>query len=80
MRQPVIDKLRYDPNASGLGYGGAEVGRMTQTHDEKMAELERRNAELLKALKEVVALSDRKTDVWDRAHAAIAKAETKFTC
>ena len=32
-------------------------------------------AELLAALKEVVALSDRKHDAWDRAHAAIAKAE-----
>lgn len=29
---------------------------------------------LLEALKEVVAISDRKHDAWDRAHAAIAKA------
>ena len=33
--------------------------------------------ELLEALKEVVAISDRKTDAWDRAHAAIVKAEGK---
>lgn len=31
--------------------------------------------DLLAALKEVVSLSDRKTHVWDRAHAAIARAE-----
>ena len=30
--------------------------------------------ELLEALKEVVAISDRKHDAWDRAKAAIAKA------
>jgi hypothetical protein len=30
--------------------------------------------DLLKALQEVVAISDRKHDAWDRAHAAIAKA------
>jgi hypothetical protein len=30
--------------------------------------------ELLEALKEVVAISDRKHDAWDKAHAAIAKA------
>lgn len=29
---------------------------------------------LLKALQEVVAISDRKHEAWDRAHAAIAKA------
>jgi hypothetical protein len=31
--------------------------------------------DLLQALKEVVMLSDRKVDEWDRAKAAIAKAE-----
>jgi hypothetical protein len=31
--------------------------------------------DLLEALKKVVALSDRKHDAWDAAHAAIAKAE-----
>lgn len=31
--------------------------------------------DLLESLKEVVRLSDRKTDVWDKAKAAIAKAE-----
>jgi hypothetical protein len=31
--------------------------------------------ELLKALKEVIAISDRKHDAWDAAHAAIDKAE-----
>jgi hypothetical protein len=31
--------------------------------------------DLLRALKEVVALSDRKHDAWDAAHVAIAKAE-----
>ena len=31
--------------------------------------------ELLEALREVVALSDRKHDAWDKAKAAIAKAE-----
>ena len=30
--------------------------------------------DLLEALKQVVAIADRKTDVFDRAHAAIAKA------
>lgn len=30
--------------------------------------------ELLKALQEVVAISDRKHEAWDKAHAAIAKA------
>jgi len=30
--------------------------------------------ELLEALQEVVAISDRKHDAWDKAHAAIAKA------
>jgi hypothetical protein len=30
---------------------------------------------LLAALKEVVAISDRKHDAWDKAHAAIAEAE-----
>ncbi len=33
--------------------------------------------ELLEALKEVVAIADRKTDVFDKARAAIAKAEGK---
>lgn len=33
---------------------------------------------LLVALKEVVALSDRKTDVWGRARAAIERAENEF--
>ena len=33
--------------------------------------------DLLEALKEVVALSDRKHDAWDKARAAIAKAEPK---
>jgi hypothetical protein len=31
--------------------------------------------ELYEALKEVVAISDRKHDAWDKAHAAIKKAE-----
>ncbi len=31
--------------------------------------------DLLEALRDVVAISDRKHDAWDRAHAAIAKAE-----
>jgi len=31
--------------------------------------------DLLAALKEVVAISDRKHDAWDKAHAAIAKAQ-----
>lgn len=31
--------------------------------------------ELLEALKEIVAISDRKHDAWDRAKAAIAKAQ-----
>ena len=35
------------------------------------------NAELLAALKAVVAIADRKTDEFDRARAAIAKAEGK---
>lgn len=30
--------------------------------------------DLLEALKELVAISDRKHDAWDKAHAAIAKA------
>lgn len=33
--------------------------------------------DLLEALKEVVAISDRKHNAWDKAHAAIAKAEGK---
>lgn len=33
--------------------------------------------DLLAALKEVVALSDRKHDAWDKAHAAILRAEGK---
>lgn len=33
--------------------------------------------ELLAALKEVVRLTDRKTDIWDAAKAAISKAEAK---
>ena len=34
--------------------------------------------ELLAALEEVVAISDRKHDAWDRAHAAINKARKEF--
>ena len=34
--------------------------------------------DLLEALKAVIALSDRKHDAWDAAHAAIAKAEGKL--
>lgn len=31
--------------------------------------------ELLESIKEIVSLTDRKTDIWDKAHAAIRKAE-----
>ena len=31
--------------------------------------------ELLDSLKEIIALTDRKTDIWDKARAVIAKAE-----
>lgn len=31
--------------------------------------------ELLEALKEIISVTDRKHDYWDRAHASIAKAE-----
>lgn len=34
--------------------------------------------DLLAALKAVIALSDRKHDAWDAAHAAIAKAEGRL--
>ena len=34
-------------------------------------------AELLDTLKEVVRISDRKHDAWDKAHRLIAKAEGK---
>lgn len=37
--------------------------------------LKQQRDELLAALKEVVRISDRKHDAWDRAHAAIAEAE-----
>ena len=36
--------------------------------------LKKTNAELLEALIEVVAISDRKHEIWDKAKAAIAKA------
>lgn len=48
-----------------------DVPGLTEAHARLIAAA----PELLEALREVVAISDRKHDAWDKAHAAIAKAE-----
>lgn len=53
------------------------IAEMEGVADQTIAEIARlraSNAELLAALKKVIAISDRKHDAWDAAHAAIAKA------
>ncbi len=55
------------------------VGRTQARGEEKNlanARLMAAAPDLLEALKEVLAISDRKHDAWDKAHAAIAKAES----
>lgn len=55
---------------SGIGIPSSETGKAN-------ARLIAASPDLLAALKEVVAIADRKTDEFDRARAAIAKAEGK---
>jgi hypothetical protein len=50
-------------------------GRTRDTEFDATSRLIAAAPELLEALKEVVAISDRKHDAWDKARAAIAKAE-----
>lgn len=64
----------YSLRTSILAYGrDGEEGIYIDNPDD--AHLMFAAPELLEALKEVVAISDRKHDAWDKAHAAIAKAE-----
>lgn len=67
-----------DPK-DGLEFEVCEVWGID--HDKTICEVSRANArliaaapELLEALQQVVAISDRKHEAWDKAHAAIAKA------
>lgn len=57
---------------NGFGY---PVGEGWSPESAANARLISAAPDLLAALKAVVALSDRKHDAWDAAHAAIAKAE-----
>jgi hypothetical protein len=50
------------------------AAKVSQDEAEANAHLIAAAPELLEALEEVVAISDRKHNAWDKAHAAIAKA------
>jgi len=61
---------------SGKLYAGRFIGTArNQQEAEANARLVAAAPELLETLKEVIRLSDRKVDEWDRAKEAIAKAE-----
>jgi hypothetical protein len=69
------------PGHDGAGYS-SQICSLLPNQDEITREQRDANAaliasapDLLAALKEVVAISDRKHDAWDKAKAAIAKAE-----
>jgi len=55
-------------------YGCSEMGELGHRKAEANASIISAAPELLAALQEVVAISDRNHGAWDRAHAAIAKA------
>jgi hypothetical protein len=57
-------------NIAGAPYLEADKGANTYAN----ARLVTAAPDLLEALQEVVAISDRKHNAWDKAHAAIAKA------
>jgi len=46
--------------------------------DEEIQPIQKQRDDLLIALREVVALSDRKHNAWHAAHAAIARAEARI--
>ena len=62
MRESLLEKLQ-------------EAEACARCEHEKRLGIEQQRDELLAALKEVVALSDRKHDAWDVARAVIAKVE-----
>jgi hemoglobin-like flavoprotein len=55
----------------------AEAGTITNSTGLTPKQLAEQREELLSALKEVIRISDRKHDAWDKAKAAISKATQK---
>jgi hypothetical protein len=68
MKAPRHSLLKMSDLQSG-------VETLTYVTDHDAAALEAQFAEAIAVLGEVVRISDRKHDAWDRAHALIAKAE-----
>jgi hypothetical protein len=75
----TVDKRIAAPGKAAAIVAGDFVVADTTTlpNFEANARLIAAAPDLLEALKAVVAISDRKHDAWDAAHAAIAKAEGK---
>lgn len=72
----AIETVATPSAVIGRAYDEREgCGIESQSEAEANARLIAAAPDLLDALKEVVALSDRKHNAWDKAHAAIAKAE-----
>lgn len=76
-RDEALDELAREAQANG-DYDPPGCEHLRRFINEQGAEikgLRAAHAELLAALKEVVRISDRKHDAWDRAHAVITKVE-----
>jgi hypothetical protein len=54
---------------------GEKMAALLENCESEIAALTAERDELLDALKEVVRISDRKHDAWDKAKAAMARAE-----
>ncbi|HEY4136462.1 MAG TPA: hypothetical protein VGO34_14755 [Alphaproteobacteria bacterium] len=74
-KNPFETFVRGAPNEEGSRYVVAIVHPGHDNATEANARLIAAAPDLLDALKAVVAVADRKTDVFDQARAAIAKAE-----
>lgn len=71
----ITNKVPVDRgNASILTIVEEDGVKFAAVYEDQDAHLIAAAPELLEALQEVVAISDRKHEAWDKAHAAIAKA------
>lgn len=73
----IVNKLRYMGRqyaAGQISRGGAGGKHYLEEAADHIEELERHNADILLALKDVVAIADRETDPFIRARAIIANA------